>query len=128
MIPNGCETHAVIKVEDAIKYLPGAALSQMDSYLDLIAKRRGADGKIPVNHYYICNMDEPYAEIVHAVIMAGEKRKKLKNVSQSETSKESCDDSFAKDTNHFSEDEMDEMIMEIVSNLSHKTTRRGSGL
>lgn len=111
MIPNGCETHVVIKVEDAVKYLPGAALSQMDSYLDLIAKKRGAEGKPPVNHYYICNTDEPYAEIVHAVIMAGEKRKER-----------------VKDRKNFSEDEMDEMIAEIVSNLSNKTTGRGSGL
>jgi hypothetical protein len=38
-------------------------------------KGREKDGKPVNNSYYICNVDEPYAEIVHGVIVAEEQYK-----------------------------------------------------
>ena len=65
-------THIVIKKEDALKYLPEPAFQSLCQMLNIIAEGRSADGKKPVNEYYICNVDKEYAEIVHGVIMAGE--------------------------------------------------------
>lgn len=65
-------THNVIKKEDALKYLPEPAFLSLCQILSIISEGRKADGKKPVNEYYICNIDEPYAEMVHDVIAAGE--------------------------------------------------------
>lgn len=65
-------THVVIKKEDALKYLPEPALQSLEQILNIIANGRNADGKKATNDYYICNIDEPYAEMVHGVIVAGE--------------------------------------------------------
>lgn len=68
-------THIVIKKEDALKYLPEPAFQSLCQMLNIIAEGRNADGKKPVNEYYICNIDEPYAEMVHGVIVGGEHAK-----------------------------------------------------
>jgi len=69
----------VIKKEDALKYLPEPMLQSLETILSTIASARARNGKIPVNEYYICNKDEPYAEMVHGVIYAGEREKERNN-------------------------------------------------
>lgn len=69
-------THIVVKKEDALKYLTEPELKSLEHILNTIAKGRAEDKKKPTNQYYICNTDEPYAEIVHGVICAGEYSKK----------------------------------------------------
>ncbi len=62
----------VIKKEDALKYLPEPMLQSLETILNTIASARAENGKKPINEYWICNKDEPYAEMVHGVIVAGE--------------------------------------------------------
>lgn len=64
-------THIVVKKEDALKYLTEPELQSLEQILNTIARGRTEDGKL-INKYYICNTDEPYAEIVHGVISEGE--------------------------------------------------------
>lgn len=71
----------VFKKEDALKYLPEPALQSLEQILNMIAEGRSKDGKKPTNEYYVCNTDEPYAEMVHGVIFAGEHEKE-KNLGQ----------------------------------------------
>lgn len=66
------QTHVVFKKEDALKYLAEPELKSLEHILNTIAKGRAAEGKNPSNEYYICNVDEPYAEMVHGVIVGGE--------------------------------------------------------
>lgn len=65
-------SHIVIKKEDSLKYLSDKERQQLDSILQAIMGGREKDGKRPVNTYYICNTDEPYASFVYGVIMGGE--------------------------------------------------------
>lgn len=65
-------SHIVIKHEDVLKYLSAQEQQQLDGMLETIATGREKDGKEPVNTYYICNTDEPYANFVYGVIMGGE--------------------------------------------------------
>lgn len=65
-------THIVIKREDALKYLTEVEYQALEQMLCAISKGRYNDGKNPNNSYYICNTDEPYAEVVHDIIMGGE--------------------------------------------------------
>lgn len=65
-------THIVIKKEDARKYLTEAEYRSLEQILNSIIRGREKDGKMPVNRYYICNEDEPYAEMVRGVIVGGE--------------------------------------------------------
>lgn len=69
---NGCNTHIVIKAEDAEKYLAQDNLTVLQDILAIIEAGREKDNKKPVNTYYICNTDEPYAELVHGIIIGGE--------------------------------------------------------
>lgn len=66
-------THIVIKKEDALKYLTTVEYQSLETILAIISEGRAEDNKKPVNEYYICNKDEPYAEMVHGVIYAGER-------------------------------------------------------
>lgn len=65
-------THFVIKKEDALKYLTEVEYQTLESILNTIIRGRAKDGKRPVNRYYICNEDEPYAKMVEGVIVGGE--------------------------------------------------------
>ena len=65
-------THIVIKKEDALKYLTEFEYQNLEQMLCTISKGRSEDGKRPFNSYYICNTDEPYAEVIHGVIIGGE--------------------------------------------------------
>ena len=69
--PNGCETHLVIKIEDAKKYLTLKEQAALDEMLCKIESGREKDGKTRVNHYYICNKDELYAKDVWEAIQKG---------------------------------------------------------
>lgn len=66
-------THVVIKIEDIEKYLTREEIGCLNAFLIQIQQGRQKDGKKPINNYYICNTDEPYAEEVHSVILRGEK-------------------------------------------------------
>lgn len=65
-------THIVIKREDALKYLTEVEYCALEKILNTVSEGRNKDGKKPFNNYYVCNMDEPYAEVVYGVIMGGE--------------------------------------------------------
>lgn len=69
------DTHIVIKREDVLKYLTEVEYRTLEQILCIISKGRSKEGKKPVNSYYICNTDEPYAEVVHGVIIGGEHAK-----------------------------------------------------
>lgn len=69
------DTHIVIKIEDVLKYLEEPEQVALDNMIAKIMRGHSIDHKCPVNHYYICNKDEPYAEIVNGVIMGGEAAK-----------------------------------------------------
>lgn len=66
------DTHIVIKREDAEKYLNESEQATLTDMLVKITNGRGKDHKPPVNNYYICNTDEPYAEVIRGIIMGGE--------------------------------------------------------
>lgn len=65
-------THIVIKIEDVMKYLTEVEQKSLEVITHTISKGRAEDGKNPNNKYYICNEDEPYAEMVKGVIIGGE--------------------------------------------------------
>ena len=65
-------THIVIKREDVLKYLTEVEQVALENILNIISKERHNDGKPAFNSYYICNTDEPYAEVVYGVIIGGE--------------------------------------------------------
>lgn len=87
-------THIVIKREDALKYLPEPAYQTLEKLLYIISEGRNKDGKKPCNTYYICNTDEPYAEVVHGIIMGGEavKEKNTQEKKRLVMSDEDCSD------------------------------------
>lgn len=64
-------THLVLKNDDVRKYCDELQQAQLSAICETISNGRIADGKT-LNTYYICNTDEPYAEVVHGVIMGGE--------------------------------------------------------
>lgn len=70
-------THIVIKREDALKYLTEVEYQTVEQFQHTIIKGRAKDCKRPINSYYVCNTDEPYAEVVKGVIMLGESAKNL---------------------------------------------------
>ena len=65
-------SHLVIKCEDIFKYLSNDERKTIANFLDKITQGRERDNKKPINTYYICNVDEPYADVVRGVILAGE--------------------------------------------------------
>lgn len=69
------DTHIVLKREDILKYLEEPEQIALENMIVKIITGRERDQKHPVNNYYICNTDEPYAEVVHGVIIRGEATK-----------------------------------------------------
>lgn len=69
---NKVNTHIVIKKEDALKYLTEVEYQTLEILQNTIIKGRAKDHKKPINNYYICNTDEPYAEVVYGIIIGGE--------------------------------------------------------
>jgi len=65
-------THIVIKREDALKYLTEVEYQTLEELQNTIIRGRAKDKKRPINRYYVCNTDEPYAEMVRGVIVGGE--------------------------------------------------------
>lgn len=65
-------THVVIKREDILKYLEETEQITLDEMLNKIIRGRAKDNKKPINNYYVVNKDEPYAEVVHGIIVGGE--------------------------------------------------------
>lgn len=88
-------THIVIKRQDASKYLTEIEYQALEQMLYNISIGRNKDGKNPINSYYVCNTDEPYAEAVHGVIIGGEAVKEQYLSTRQErivTSEEDCAD------------------------------------
>ena len=71
--------YVVIKRDDALNYLTKMELEALENLLLVIEQGRASDGKKPFNQYYVCNTDEPYAQIVHGVIIGGEATKSNDN-------------------------------------------------
>lgn len=71
--------YVVIKRDDALNYLTKMELEALENLLLVIEQGRVSDGKKPFNQYYVCNTDEPYAQIVHGVIIGGEATKANKS-------------------------------------------------
>jgi hypothetical protein len=67
-------THCVIKALDAVIYLSKDELALLSEIFRKLDKCREQDGK-PINDYYICNLDEPYADKVLQAILDGEDAK-----------------------------------------------------
>jgi len=65
----------VLNLKDVEKYLSLAQHRMLGEIADAIRQGRKNEGKVPENNYIVCNQDEPYAEAVWAVILAGERRK-----------------------------------------------------
>ncbi len=72
------DTHVVIKKDDIIKYLDESEQAALENMMDKIIRHRARDNKEPINHYYVVNKDEPYAELVHGIIIDGEAVKEKK--------------------------------------------------
>lgn len=71
-------THIVIKHEDILKYLTESEQVALECIMDKITHGREKDKKKPINYYYVVNKDEPYAKVIHDIILGGEAGK-LKN-------------------------------------------------
>lgn len=71
--------YVVIKREDALQYLTEIELQSLEHLLLTIEQGRANDGKKSFNKYYVCNVDEPYAQVVHGVIIGGEATKANNN-------------------------------------------------
>lgn len=71
--------YVVIKREDALQYLTEIELQSLEHLLLTIEQGRASDGKKSFNKYYVCNVDEPYAQVVHGVIIGGEATKTNNN-------------------------------------------------
>lgn len=76
--------YVVIKNEDALRYLPEPMLQSLETILNTIVSARAKNGKPPVNEYWICNKDEPYAELVHGIICTGERAKERQKMIRQE--------------------------------------------
>jgi len=66
----------VIKNDDIKKYLTLPQRNQLLVLCAAIASGRHEDGKPMNNEYYVCNVDEPYADNIMLTIMEGEEIKK----------------------------------------------------
>ena len=71
--------YVVIKREDALQYLTEIELQSLEHLLLTIEQGRASDGEKSFNIYYVCNVDEPYAQVVHGVIIGGEATKTNNN-------------------------------------------------
>lgn len=69
---NKVNTHIVIKRADALKYLTEVEYQTLEEMQNTIIRGRAKDHKKPINNYYVCNTDEPYAEVVHGIIIGEE--------------------------------------------------------
>lgn len=72
-------TYIVMKKDDVEKYLSKDEIQSIDDILEKISDGRLEDNKHPCNTYYVCNMDEPYADAVQKVILGGEALKIVKD-------------------------------------------------
>lgn len=70
MIRKG--THMVLKMDDIRKYLSDEQICELNNISQTIQNGREKDGKNKCNEYYICNVDEPYADEVLEVILKAE--------------------------------------------------------
>ncbi len=67
-------THTVLKNADIEKYLNDSQKKNLQDIIMTIGYGRHDDGKAAVNQYYVCNVDEPYADKVLKVILEADSR------------------------------------------------------
>lgn len=67
-------THTVLKNADIEKYLNDSQKKNLQDIIMTIVYGRDRDGKEAVNQYYVCNVDEPYADKVLKVILEANSR------------------------------------------------------
>lgn len=65
-------SHLVLKNSDIEKYLTIEEMNTLQGLIIKIGRGRMLDRKPPINEYYICNLDEPYAAQVSQTIIHGE--------------------------------------------------------
>ena len=90
-------THIVLKREDVFKYLEEPEQVALDVMMEKIMRGREEDGKKRLNSYYVVNKDEPYAEVVHGVILGGEAVKEKGEKAMYEVEANSMGCTFAKE-------------------------------
>jgi len=67
-------THIIAKVNDIEEYLTKKEQEELYRLTNKVRDNRIRNGN-PINYYYICNTDEPYAVDVLGVIRNGEMNK-----------------------------------------------------
>jgi hypothetical protein len=77
MAQKNYEKYIVIK-SDYIAFLSRKHFDNLNKVLDEINRIRRNFGKVFLNKYIVCNIDEPYAEQVWKVILDGEDKKKAR--------------------------------------------------
>ena len=61
--------------EKELKHLTDEGRDNFSAIMKAIQLGRIHEGKTPLNNYYVCNQDEPYAQKVIDIILAGEDEK-----------------------------------------------------
>lgn len=69
------EKFVVFNIKDIDEYLSTSSKANLVLMEKAIQLGREKDGKKGVNNYYVCNQDEPYAQQVIDIILAGETEK-----------------------------------------------------
>jgi hypothetical protein len=77
MVERKYDTHAVIKRTDIKRYLSVEEAAEFNRMCDIIAFGRYAEDRS--SEYYVCNVDEPYADRVLEAILTGENCKERKD-------------------------------------------------
>ena len=104
--------YIVFKRDDALKYLTEVELQFLEHILCTIEQGRTSDGKNTFNKYYVCNVDEPYAQVVHGVIIGGEEVKK--NESSPTYCPDACGSSCSECFSDYKNDTQEEIETEIT--------------
>jgi len=68
------ETHLVIKISDAERYLSPQEMGDLGFIADKICQGR-KKAHLPTHEYIVVNMDEPYADDVLTLVEIEEKKK-----------------------------------------------------
>lgn len=78
---NGCDTHIVLKMTDIEKYCNQSQINNLKELCETVSAGRTKENK-KNNIYYVCNIDEPYADTVHDIILTGEENKKNMDIEE----------------------------------------------
>jgi len=78
MVEKEFNKFLVFSKKDIQAYLTKKEIGVLNSIHGLLGKRRHAEGR-PINHYIVCNQDEPYADKVWQTILEGEAHEEDQN-------------------------------------------------